>query len=563
MSQPAVAGLALRSSETRASRVARAAAGASGASRALPLSFAQQRLWFLDQLEPGSAFYNIPVAVSLAGEFHLEVLEQSFAEVVRRHEVLRTSFVTIDGEAVQVIGAGGGWRLRLIDLSELGTAESSAEVRRLSEAEARRPFDLSTGPLLRTMVLRLSAAEHVVLLTMHHIISDGWSMNLLINEVATIYEAYRRGEESPLTELPVQYADYAAWQRAWLQSEVLAEQLRYWREQLAGELPVLELPTDFPRPLVQRHQGRVVGFNFSPATTEGLRQLSRRESATMFMTLLAAFDVLLYRCTGQADILTGTPIAGRTRIQTEPLIGFFVNTLVLRADLSRNPGFKELMSQVRETALNAHLYQDVPFEKLVEELQPERDLSRSPLFQVMFIFANAAANRAIELEDLRLAPLGTESGTAKFELTLSVVEGAEQLSGDFEYNSDLFERTSIERMIERWQVLVEAIIANPDQPVEQLPLLSANERRALLEWNNSPVQYPRERCIHDLFVEQAERTPDAVAAVFEEEQLRYGELNARANQVAHYLQAQGISLEQRVGIMIECSPLRLIGLLAF
>ena len=366
----------------------------------LPLSFAQQRLWFLDQLEPGSSFYNIPAAVRLHGVLNVAALERTLSEVVRRHEVLRTHFMAVDGEPVQVIEAAAPLQLEVLDLSALEEEAREAEVLRLAQLEASRPFDLWRGPLLRVGLLRLGKEEHVALVTMHHIVSDGWSMGVFINEVATLYAAYVRGEESPLEELPIQYADFAHWQRGWLQGEVLAAQLDYWRAELADAPTVIDLPIDKPRPPVQTYRGAYQPLQLSAALSAQLRDLSRRHGATLFMTLLAAFDLLLCRYAGQEQVLVGTPIANRNRSEIEGLIGFFVNTLVLRGDVRGNPSFSELLRRVRETALSAYAHQDLPFEKLVEELQPERDMSRSPLFQVMFVLQNAPA----EALDCRVSP---------------------------------------------------------------------------------------------------------------------------------------------------------------
>jgi hypothetical protein len=362
----------------------------------LPLSFAQQRLWFLDQLEPGSAFYNVPTAVRLQGQLNIEALDRTLIEIVRRHEVLRTTFKSINGQPVQVIAQAQRLAIPLIELSESDEDEREQRVRELIDAETQTPFDLSAGPLLRVKLLRLGAEEHIVVLTMHHIVSDGWSMGLLLNEVATLYRAYSAGEKSPLAELSIQYADYAVWQREWLQGEVLEAELAYWREQLGGELPVLELPTDRPRPAVQSYRGAREFFRLEAAAAGALRQLSRAHDCTLFMTLLAAFQALLYRYSGQEEILVGTDIAGRNRAEVEPLIGFFVNQLVLRGQLSGQMSFVHALQGVRESTLGAYAHQELPFEKLVEELQPERDAGRSPLFQVKLVLQNAPAAESFE-----------------------------------------------------------------------------------------------------------------------------------------------------------------------
>src|SRR6201991_4534612 len=399
---------------------------ASGRTEALPLSFAQQRLWFLDQLEPNSAFYNIPAVVRLSGPLNVAALERSFTEIVRRHESLRTRFVMIDGEARQVIAEAASFKLPLIDLTTMPEEWRSAEAERLARSEAATAFDLSAGELLRVKLVRVSAEEHIVLLTMHHIISDGWSMGVLIRELGALYQAYSAGQESPLEELAIQYGDYAQWQREWLQGEVLEQKLGYWREQL-GELPVLELPTDHIRPAVQSYTGRRHSFTIPTAVTQQLKEVSQQEGATLYMVLLAAFQLLLSRYSGQEDIVVGTDIAGRNRAETEHLIGFFINQLVMRPDLSGGPTFTELVKRVREVCLGAYAHQDVPFEKLVEELQPERDLSRSPLFQIMFILQNTP-RETLQLSDLTLSSQAQPATIAKLDLLLSVMEGEQGLT---------------------------------------------------------------------------------------------------------------------------------------
>jgi non-ribosomal peptide synthetase component F len=353
------------------------------------LSFAQARLWFLEQLEPGNFAYNIPAGVRLTGSLHVMALKQSLNEIVRRHEALRTSFTTVNGEAVQVITQTSTLLLPIVNLSELPQAEQQAEVERLATAAAQGSFDLAQGPLLRATLLQLNETEHILLLTMHHIVSDGWSMGVFIRELAALYCAFSNEKPSPLPELPIQYADFAHWQRQWLQGEVLEEQLSYWKQQLNNAPPVLELPTDRPRPPIQSYQGAIASLVLCESLSQKLKFLSQRSGVTLFMILLAAFQTLLYRYTGQSDICIGSPIANRNRSETEGLIGFFVNTLVLRTDLSGNPSFQELLGRVREVALGAYAHQDLPFEQLVEALQPERSLSHQPLFQVMFILQNS------------------------------------------------------------------------------------------------------------------------------------------------------------------------------
>ena len=430
---------------------------------ALPLSFAQQRLWFLDQLEPGSAAYNIPAAVRLKGLLDVKALERSLKEVVRRHEVLRTTFTVVQGQPVQVIGEGEEFGLSVLELAaELSAEEREAEVQRLAQVEAAQPFDLGTGPLLRGTLLRLSAEEHVALLTMHHIVSDGWSTGILIRELAALYEAFTQGQPSPLPELPIQYADYAVWQREWLSGEVLERQLGYWREQLAGAPAQLELPTDHARPAVQSFAGGFEDFKVSRELSEQLRRLSRSEGTTLFMTLLAAFKLLLYRYTGQDDIVVGTGIANRNRHETEGLIGFFVNMLVLRTKLSGAESFRELLGQVREVALAAYAHQDVPFERLVEELQPERDLSRTPLFQVVFVLQNAPLSR-LSLSGVELTAVEMSSEATHFDLMMSLEEREGELFGTLEYATNLFERETIRQMLRHYEQVLAAVGESAEQ----------------------------------------------------------------------------------------------------
>lgn len=551
----------------------------------LPLSFAQQRLWFLDQLEPGSPFYNIPEAVRLVGPLDAGTLSRSLDEVVRRHEALRTTFNTVDGKPIQVIAPKMAVPLLVTDLRDLPKAEREDEALRLAQEEAQKPFDLSRGPLLRARLLRLSKEEHIILLTMHHVVGDNWSTQVLVQEVAALYDAFSSDRPSPLPELAIQYADFAYWQRNWLQGEILEAQLSYWKEQLARLPPLLELPTDRPRPPVQSYQGDYQTFRLPADLSRAIKNLCQQEGATLFMVLLAALQTLLYRYSGQDDISVGSPIANRNRREIEDLIGFFVNTLVLRADFSGNPSFRDLLERVRETALGAYAHQDLPFEMIVDALQPERNLSHSPLFQVMFALQSGQMQvQSLPDSDLTIGPVEAHSGTAKFDLTLFVVEEEHCLSGALEYNTDLFDGATIQRMLRHFKRLLEAIVTNPDQSVADLPLLSDAERRQLLvEWNATRASYPQDRCAHELFEAQVRQTPDAVAVTFsapgsqrgvqadldqknrsgqrEEEWLTYAELNRRANQLAHYLQKRGVGAGTLVAICAERSPQMMVGLL--
>jgi amino acid adenylation domain-containing protein len=527
----------------------------------LALSFAQQRLWFFDQLEPGLPAYNIPAAVRLKGPLNLAALEQSLNEIVKRHESLRTTFGKVEGRPMQAIAPTLTINLPVVDLRKLPAGERETEVRRLVTAEAQRPFDLSQGPLLRGTVLRLGDEEHVGLLTMHHIVSDGWSTGILIREMATLYVAFCAGGSSPLPTLPIQYADFAHWQRQWLQGEVLETQIAYWKEQLAGAPALIDLPTDHPRPAVQTFRGAHQSLVLPKRLQEGFKALSRQEGVTQFMTLLAAFKVLLYRYTSQDDLIVGTPIANRNRLETEGLIGFFVNALVLRTDLSGNPSFRELLRRVREVCLGAYGHQDLPFDRLVEELHVQRDLSRNPLFQVMVVLHNASL-RTVELPGLTLSFVEGDSETAHFDLTLQIVDTEQGLTAALVYNTDLFEVGTIARMLGNFQTLLEAVVADPEQRLSDLPLLTEAERQQLLvEWNDTKTDCPQDLCIHQLFEAQVERTPDAIAVVFEAEQLTYGELNRRANQLAHHLRALGVGPEVLVALCLERSLEMVIGLL--
>ncbi len=528
---------------------------------ALPLSFAQQRLWFLDQLEPGSAAYNMPTALRLRGRLNVRAMQAALSGVARRHEVLRTVFATEGGEPVQWIAAPALVPLPFIDLAGLPNAVRESELRRLARAEASRPFNLARGPLLRATLLGLGGEEHALLFTLHHIISDGWSTGVLVREVSEFYTAEMQGRAPVLPELPVQYADYAAWQRAWLRGEVLEAQLAYWRERLADAPPVLELPTDRPRPRVASERAGSQPVRLSSETSHALRALGRAEGVTLFMTLLSAWQLLLARYSGQDDLVVGTPIAGRTRLETEPLIGFFANTLVLRTDLSGNLSFQELLGRVREATLGAYQHQDLPFEKLVEELAPERSLSHTPLFQVLFAMQNAERS-ALELGGLEVERLGTGDGGAKFDLSLTLGERGEGLRGSLAYRAELWEGRTMERLAGHLGALLEAAVARPGRPVGELPLLGAAERAQVLEeWNETARDFPA-GCIHELFAAQAARTPDAPAMLFADQTLTYGELERRATRLANHLRARGVGPETRVGICLERSPELVVALLS-
>ncbi|MGB7921858.1 MAG: condensation domain-containing protein, partial [Pyrinomonadaceae bacterium] len=445
----------------------------------LALSFAQQRLWFLDQLEPNSGFYNIPAAVRLRGELKTVALEQSITEIIRRHEVLRTTFTVVGEQPRQVISEAAKVKLPVIDLQQLGESEREMEAKMLATAEAQRPFDLSQGPLLRVSLLRLAAEEHVLLVTMHHIISDGWSIGVLVKEISTLYDAYSRGTESPLEELSIQYADYAVWERRWLQGEVLDQQLQYWKQQLAGAPQVLELPTDHPRPPAQSYRGKREGFALSPELSEGLKRLSKQHGVTLFITLLATFKILMSRYTSQDDIVVGVPIAARNRLETESLIGFFINNLVLRTRVKGNPRFVELLEQVREVTLSAYAHQDVPFDKLVEESEMGRDPSRAPLFQVTFGVLNTP-RETLELPGLQFSYLEFDEETVRYDLTVWVMDEGEGLEVFWSYSTDLFEPATIKRMHEHYATLLQSIVASPETRILALEMFTQAEKSELV-----------------------------------------------------------------------------------
>lgn len=528
--------------------------------RPAPLSFAQERLWFLHQLEPESPLYNAPVAVKFSGRLDVPALESSINEIVLRHENLHTAFAKSDEGAVQVTAPYEPSVLKPIDVGGQSRSDVEKEVERIIQEEARRPFDLERGLLFRAALLRLNEAEHVLLLNMHHIVFDGWSLGVLLRELRALYQARINGEAPPLPALPIQYADFVTWQREHLRGEQLEKHLSYWRRRLEGSFPVLPLPFDRPRPAVQTFSGERRAVLLPSALTEALKKLSLRAGATMFMTLAAAFKTLLYRYTGEPDIYLGTPVANRTRSELEGLIGFFVNTLVLRTNVSGNPTFNDLLQSVRETSLEAFEHQETPFEKIVEMLQPERDLSHSPLFQVMFVMQDTLLEFA--LPQLTFTALEPPGGVAKFDLTLDVGETPDGLKATLEYNTDLFEAATVERMLGHFQILLEGIVANPAQRIASLPLLSHREQQQqFVEWNETAHSPDGERSAHGLFEEQVARTPDETALICGAERLTYRELNRRANQVAHHLGSIGVGAESRVALCVERSVEMLVGLL--
>ncbi|HLL45785.1 MAG TPA: condensation domain-containing protein, partial [Longimicrobiaceae bacterium] len=514
-----------------------------------PLSFAQQRLWFIHQMDPESAAYNLAYPLRLRGTLDVGVLERSLDDLVARHETLRTVFPAQGGEPVQTVLAPSPQRIAVADLRRLDGEPREAAARALVAEETRRPFDLAAGPLLRVLLARLGDGEWVLCFTLHHVVGDGWSMGVLTREVNELYRAHSAGEPPRLPELPVQYADYAAWQRRALAGS-LHEQVGWWRERLADAPPVLELPTDHPRRAAGAAPAGVHAFSLSADTSRALRELARGEGATPFMALLAAWQLLLARWSGQHDVSVGTAVAGRTRRETEGLIGIFVNTLVLRTDLSGDPSFRELLGRAREATLGAFAHQDVPFERLVEELAPERSLAHTPLFQVMFAMQTAERGE-LRLGALALEPLPGGAPVALFDLSLDVADGPRGIAGALTFRADLFEPATIGRMAGHFLRLAEAAASDPDRPLSGVSLLGADERRLLLEEWNVPRAFPADRPAARLFAEQALRTPRAAAVSAGDCELTYAEMDARSGRLARTLRALGVGPEVPVGVCLE------------
>ncbi|OPD91703.1 non-ribosomal peptide synthetase [Pseudomonas aeruginosa] len=527
----------------------------------LRLSYAQERQWFLWQLEPESAAYHIPSVLRLRGRLDLDALQRSFDSLVARHETLRTRFRLDGDEARQEIAASMALPL---DIVALGPLEEGALARQV-ETTIARPFDLERGPLLRVSLLRLAEDDHVLVLVQHHIVSDGWSMQVMVEELVQLYAAYSRGLEVALPALPIQYADYALWQRSWMEAGEKERQLAYWTGLLGGEQPVLELPFDRPRPVRQSHRGAQFILELDIDLSQALRRVAQQEGATAFALLLASFQALLYRYSGQADIRVGVPIANRNRVETERLIGFFVNTQVLKADLDGRMGFDELLAQARQRALEAQAHQDLPFEQLVEALQPERSLSHNPLFQVLFNYQSEARGngQAFRFDELQMESVQFDSRTAQFDLTLDLTDEEQRFCAVFDYATDLFDASTVERLAGHWRNLLRGIVANPRQRLGELPLLDAPERRQTLsEWNPAQCECVVQGTLQQRFEEQARQRPQAVALILDEQRLSYGELNARANRLAHCLIARGVGADVPVGLALERSLDMLVGLLA-
>ncbi|MEM1252994.1 MAG: amino acid adenylation domain-containing protein [Cyanobacteria bacterium P01_H01_bin.21] len=527
----------------------------------VPLSFSQQRLWFLYQFEPENPFYNVPFALRLRGKLDILALDRAFQTLVQRHEILRTTIDDATGDPQQVIHSQGTVTLNHIDISSTPADSLWSQVKQLAHQEAGQPFDLRQGPFLRITLLTLAADEFVLLVTLHHIISDVWSTTILVQEIATLYHAYTQANPNPLPPLSIQYADFTLWQRQVLQGEYLQTQLKYWQQQFATPPPVLQLPTDRPRPAVQSFRGSHRSCTLSAALTTSLKALGQEANATLFMTLLAAFKLLLCRYSGQTDITVGSPIANRNQAAIEGLMGLFLNTLALRTELGENPSFRELLGRVREVALGAYAHQDLPFEKLVELLNLPRNLSHTPLFQVMFILQNPP-NRAFDLSGLTFEVLEPLTETAKFDLTLVTMEVNGCLECGLGYNTDLFDPVTMDRLLGHFQTLLEAIVAAPDTPIHQLSFLTPVEWTQLYQWNQTQGQYATDSCLHQLFEAQVEKTPEAVAVTYGANYLTYGELNHRVDGLARCLQSMGVGPETLVGICLERSLEMVVALLA-
>ena len=526
----------------------------------LELSYAQQRLWFINELEPESAAYNIAYAVRMQGEVNEAALEQCMNEIVRRHEVLRTRFVSRAGKAHQLIDEPRWMRLPMWDLSGLSQSQRELQARQIVAQQRHRPFDLERGPVWRAELVRMGSLEHILGVSLHHVVSDGWSVGVMVKEMSRLYEAYANGRESTLEELEIQYADYAAWQREWLEGEVMSRQMQYWRKQL-GDAPRLEMPTDKVRAEVRTNRGGGVDITIGEELSERVKEMSRREGVTIFMTVMAAYQVVLSRFCGQDDISVGTPIANRNRLETEGLIGFFVNQLVVRTDLRGNPSLREVLRRVRAVTLEAYENQDLPFEMVVEEIRPEREMRRTPLAQVELAVQNAREG-ALELKGVEISAMGVGGAEAKFELAVVMREGEEGIRGVAEYREDLYERVSIERIAEHLVQVLERMVEEPEVPMGSIELLRECERQQLLlEWNDTQSEFEQQHCPQQLFEQQVEATPDAVAVGFEDQQLSYGELNRLANQLAHHLLKQGVGPEHILGVCLERSPQLVVAIL--
>lgn len=525
-----------------------------------PASFAQQRLWFLDQLDPGTAAYNLPRAFRIAGPLNVESLTQAFQMVIERHAALRTVFDSVEGEGRQIVLAELEVEIPVVDLGDFPESERETEAFRIAAEEGRKPFDLKEGPLIRPVLVRLEPEKHFLVLTMHHIIADGWSIALLFREVTTSYAAITRGEAPVLPQLPLQYSEYAQWQQEYMSGEVLSGEIEFWKRKLAGAQPLLELPLDHARPATASWNGATELFDVPAATVAKLKALGQTESSTLFMVAMAAFQSLLWRYSNQESILIGTPIAGRNDVDLENMIGMFVNTLIFRGDFSANLTFRDLIRQVRSFALEAYAHQDLPFEKLVEELVPQRSLDTNPLFQVLFTFQNNP-NQVFEIPGLTIHEMPFEAGIAKFDLSVAMWEAGD-LHCQFEYNTDLFERSTMQRMVQHFERLLNAVIEHPDVAIAKIPLMSLEEReQVVVEWNRTAADYPRDLTIPSAFERQVERTPDATALLFAGKKWSYRQLNDEANRLAHKLIEKEVGADSLVGVCLERSAEMVMALL--
>jgi len=528
----------------------------------IPASFAQQRMWFQDQMgRKSSISNNIPISLEIRGRLDVKVLERSIQEIIQRHEVLRTTLKTVNDCLVQIISPIVDFTLPLIDLRLLSPVEREAKKQQLTFAEACQPFDLSSNLFLRVTLLRLKETEYIMLMTLHHIVADAWSIGVFFHELNQLYQAFATGKPSLLAELPIQYADFAVWQRQNLQGAFLDKELAYWKQQLVNAPSLLQLPTDRPRPSIHSFAGKKQFFVLSKTLTQSLKKLSQQTQTTLFTLLLAAFQTLLYRYTGQEDILVGSPVANRDCAEIEGLIGCFINTVVLRSHLRGNLSFREFLGRVREMVLSAFEHQNLPFEKLVDELKLLRNLSHAPLFQVMFVLQNATSSQNVQLPDLDLRYSLVDNRTSQFDLTIHLVEEEFGLVGRLEYSTDLFDDSTIGRLIGHFETLLTGCTENCDRSISQLPLLSPEERKQILQWNQTEADYSQHACIHQLFEAQVAKTPDVIAVVCGQQQLTYRQLNRRANQLAHYLQKKGVKPEVFVGICVERSLAMLVGIL--
>ncbi|MDX6577744.1 MAG: hypothetical protein QOE96_3697 [Blastocatellia bacterium] len=529
-----------------------------------PLSYNQQGFWLLNQLMPETSLYHTPLAVRLTGFLDVTALKQALNFIVARHAALRTTFTTVEGTPSQFVAGEVVLDLPVIDLSREPETARELSVPNVLQDEVRRPFDLSRGPLIRSLLVRLSEREHTLLITMHHIVTDGWSVGIFQRELSELYKTFTAGERPALPELPIQYPDYSYWQRQWFAGELYESQLSYWKKEFETLPSVLELPTDYPRQSVQAYRafrGAHHTIRLSKQLTSDLKMLSQNQGVTLFMTLLAAYEILLHRHTGEEDIVVGTPIAGRQMPETESLIGLFINTLPMRTNLAGDPSCGEVLSRIKATALGAYAHQDLPFERLVKELQPERKLAHNPLFQMMFVL-QSEETEPLQLPGLVTEPFRVGHIMANFDLTLDIVEKDGQLTCLFESNADLFASATIERLMGHFQTLLEGIVADPEQRISALPLLTEAERLQLLvEWNDTKTNYPTQACIQELFEEQVRNSPDVPALLCDDRQVTYRELNRQANQLGHYLNKRGVGPDTRVGVCLQRSPEMIVVLL--